>query len=220
MTVDWRAWRRLAPVWIPAVLLAVGSVGLLLWQTSDRVGRAAQLETELEQLEAEIQRLDRLRELAEADRRRVEGLRVEFERLYGEVFGSLEDRLTRIMRETDRATRGSGLNPGTYGYRLETADRRQAASRLTIAFAVIGRYEQIRQMLATFESSPEFFVVESIGFSGSAEAVTQDLAITVAVSTFLTEADPEVLERLTGGLGATVAVVEPDEPAEVTDGDA
>ena len=199
MILDPRAWRRLLPVWLPAVLLAVGSVALYVWQTSDRVGRAAQLETQVESLEAEIARLERLREQAAAERRLVEEVEAEFQRLYGDVFGRLDERLTRIMRAIYSATRDSGLNPGSFGYKLDDKDL-SGAQRLTISFAVAGEYEQVRQMLASLQMSPEFLVVESIQFTGEAEAVTRRLAITVRVSTFLSEADPEQLRRLTGGV--------------------
>ncbi len=199
MIVDPRAWRRLLPIWLPAVMLAVASVALYVWQTSDRVGRAAQLETQIETLEAEIARLERLRGQAVAERQLVEDVEAEFRRLYGEVFGRLDERLTRIMRAIYSATRDAGLNPDSYAYKLDDKDL-SGAQRLTISFAVAGEYAQVRQMLAALQASPEFLVVDSIQFSGEAEAVTSRLGITVRVSTFLSEADPEQLRRLTGAV--------------------
>jgi len=197
--IDPRAWRRLLPIWLPAVLLAAASVALYVWQTSDRVGRAAQLENQVDALEAEIVRLEGLREQAAAERRLVEEVEAEFQRLYGDVFGRLDERLTRIMRAIYSATRDAGLNPGSYAYKLDDRDL-SGAQRLTISFAVAGEYAQVRQMLAALQASSEFLVVDSIQFSGEADAVTSRLAITVRVSTFLTEADPEQLRRLTGAV--------------------
>jgi Tfp pilus assembly protein PilN len=197
--IDPRAWRRLLPIWLPAVLLAAASVALYVWQTSDRVGRAAQLENQVDALEAEIVRLEGLREQAAAERRLVEEVEAEFQRLYGDVFGRLDERLTRIMRAIYSATRDAGLNPGSYAYKLDDRDL-SGAQRLTISFAVAGEYPQVRQMLAALQASSEFLVVDSIQFSGEADAVTSRLAITVRVSTFLTEADPEQLRRLTGAV--------------------
>lgn len=199
MIIDPRAWRRLLPIWLPAVLLAAASVALYVWQTSDRVGRAAQLENQVDALEAEIVRLEGLREQAAAERRLVEEVEAEFQRLYGDVFGRLDERLTRIMRAIYSATRDAGLNPGSYAYKLDDRDL-SGAQRLTISFAVAGEYAQVRQMLAALQASSEFLVVDSIQFSGEADAVTSRLAITVRVSTFLTEADPEQLRRLTGAV--------------------
>jgi len=203
--LDARAWRRLLPVWLPAVLLAAASVAMYVWQTSDRVGRAAQLENQIDALEAEIVRLEGLREQAIAERRLVEDVEAEFRRLYGDVFGRLDERLTRIMRATYSATRDAGLNPGSYAYKLDDRDL-SGAQRLTISFAVAGEYAQVRQMLASLQSSPEFLVVDSIQFTGEAEAVTSRLGITVRVSTFLTEADPEQLRRLTGAVTGVAPV--------------
>jgi len=201
--LDPRAWRRLLPIWLPAVLLAVASVALYVWQTSDRVGRAAQLESQIDTLEAEIVRLERLHEQAVAERQLVEDVEAEFRRLYGEVFGRLDERLTRIMRAIYAATRDAGLNPGSYAYKLDDKDL-AGAQRLTISFAVIGEYTQVRQMLASLQASPEFLVVDSIQFTGEAEAVTNKLGITVRISTFLSEADPEQLRRLTGAVTGAV----------------
>ena len=43
MTPAWQPWQRLLPVWLPAVALFVISGSFYAWQTSDSVGRAAQI---------------------------------------------------------------------------------------------------------------------------------------------------------------------------------
>jgi Tfp pilus assembly protein PilO len=65
---------------------------------------------------------------------------------------------------------------------------------------VKGRYEQIRQMIAALQSSPEFLIVESITFKGDEASNSQELAIGVRVATYLSEADRATLDRLTGGI--------------------
>jgi Tfp pilus assembly protein PilO len=199
MTIDWRPWRVLLPIWLPVVILAVASVVLVVWQTSDRVGRAAQLESEIHQLESEIDRLEGLETLASGERSTVESIQGGFQHLYGTVFGKLDDRLTRIMRAIYAATREAGLSPGGFSYKTDNKDL-SGAIRFSISFAVTGEYEQIRRMLAAIQSSPEFLVVEAIAFSGSDEPTSRELAISVRVGTFLSEADPQQLKRLTGGL--------------------
>jgi Tfp pilus assembly protein PilO len=91
------------------------------------------------------------------------------------------------------------LLPGRYGYSADE-DRKLRYIRFTVQFAVEGEYSQIRQMLGALRSSPEFLVVENIAFSGEEEAASRTLKIGVTVATFVTEADPSILERLTGGI--------------------
>ena len=68
---------------------------------------------------------------------------------------------------------------------------------------------QIRRMLASLQSSPEFLVVENLNLSGDEDPVSRELAISVSISTFLAEADAGQLRRLTGGISRA---------AETTDG--
>jgi Tfp pilus assembly protein PilO len=119
------------------------------------------------------------------------------------VFGSLEDRLTRILRAVGAATRSSGLRPGSYSYSANE-DRSTGFIRFGVRFSVDGEYHQIRQMLAELQSSPEFLIVENLGLSGDEDPVRQELSINVSIATILTEADAEQLRRLTGGISTPV----------------
>ena len=58
MTVDLRPWRRLLPIWLPAVGLCVIAAAAYLWQSSESGGRAAGVRGQIEELEAEIARLE------------------------------------------------------------------------------------------------------------------------------------------------------------------
>lgn len=199
MTIDWRPWRRLLPVWLPAVGLCVVAAAAYVWQSSETGGRAAGVRNEIADLEAEIARLENLHARAEAERTTVATLNEDFDVLYDRVFRSLDDRLTHILTEVGLATRSAGLLPGAYKYEADE-ERKTGYVRFSIQFAVKGRYEQIRQMIAALQSSPEFLIVESISFSGDEEANIQELAISVRVSTYLSEASRETLDRLTGGI--------------------
>ena len=128
-------WRRLLPVWLPAVALFLGSGSFYVWQTSDSVGRAAQIRSDIETLETEIRRLERVRDQADDERDAVTTLNGQFERLYGEVFGDLEDRLTNILRAIGSATRQAGLLPGSFSYTAQP-DRKLGYTRFGIQFAV------------------------------------------------------------------------------------
>ena len=201
MTVDLRPWKRLLPVWLPAVVLCVAAAGLFAWQTSESGGRRSQVRDRVAELETGLSRLEDLREATETDRERVKELDGQFAILYGGVFGDLEDRLIGILRAVGSATHSAGLLPGAYSYSARD-DRKTGFIRFGITFQVEGEYSQIRRMLAELQSSPEFLVVGGLSLTGDDDIVSRDLRIAVSIATFLAEADEMQLRRLTGGFGS------------------
>jgi Tfp pilus assembly protein PilO len=200
VTAPWRPWQAKLWVWLPAVLLCLASSVVYLWQTSGTVGRAAQIQKSITDLEVELGRLERIRNQARGERAAVAELDRQFTHLYEDVFGSLEDRLTRILRAVGSATRAAGLLPGSFGYSAAEDDKLQHI-RFGIQFSVSGEYQQIRRLLAELQTSPEFMIVEHIGFAGEEEATSRDLKISLRLATVFAEADEELLRRLTGGIG-------------------
>jgi len=208
MTIDLRPWRRLFAVWLPGVVLCVVSATVFAWQTSESGGRRAQVRNQIAELEQEIARLELLRLAVVSDRETVAELDRQFELLYSETFGDLDQRLTRILRAVGSATREAGLLPGMYSYSA-TDNRETGFIRFGVRFSVDGEYQQIRRMLSALQSSPEFLVVENLNLSGAEDPLSRDLKISVSIATFLAEADASQLRRLTGGIAA---------PAETSDG--
>jgi len=201
VTIDLRPWRRMLPVWLPAVVLCSAAAGFLFWQTSESGGRRAQVSARVGELEVEIARLEGLREATEADRQRVAEIEEQFGVLYGGIFRDLEERLTGILRAVGSATHTAGLLPESYSYSAKE-DRETGFIRFGIQFQVEGEYPQIRRMLAELQSSPEFLVVEALSLSGESDVVSRKLRISVKLATFLAEADAEQVRRFTGGIGA------------------
>lgn len=199
MTIDFRPWRRLLAVWLPAVVLCAVTAGVYIWQTSESGGRRAQIRNQIEELEREINRLERIQEATASDREAVEEIDRQFEVLYNDVFGDLEQRLTRILRAVGTATREAGILPSSFGYSA-AEDRVTGFIRFGIRFSVDAEYMQIRQMLAAMQSSPEFLVVEDMNLTGDEDPVSRELAISINISTFLAEADAGQLRRLTGDI--------------------
>lgn len=199
MTGDWRPWQRTAVIWGPAVALCLLSGVVYAWQTSGSVGRRAQVRERISELEGEVKRLTRVLEQAQAERDAVGELDGQFTYLYDDVFGDLDERLTRILREVGRATREAGLQPGSFGY-AASEDNRLDHVRFSIQFAVEGEYPQIRQLLAALQASPEFLIVEHIGIAGEEGATTRTLRISLRLATIFAKADDEILRRLTGGI--------------------
>ena len=218
MTFDLRPWRRLLPIWLPAVGLCVVAAALYLWQSSESGGRAAGLRSQIEEFEAEKARLEALLAQVEGERAAVAAVNESFDLLYGQVFRGLDDRLTDILREIGLATRSAGLLPGSYKYGAEE-DKKTGYVRFSIQFSVTGEYAQIRKLIAAVQSSPEFLVVEQIALSGDEAAATQELTVAVGVATYLSEANRETLARLTGGIreaaGAGDAETPPGDAGEV-----
>ena len=201
MTIDLRPWRRLLAVWLPAVVLCAVTAGVYAWQTSESGGRRAQIRNQIEDLEKEIARFERMQRATASDRQAVEEIESQFDLLYNDVFGDLDRRLTRILRAVGTATREAGMLPSSFSYSASD-DQVTGFIRFGIQFSVDAEYMQIRQMLATLQSSPEFLVVDNLNLTGDEDPVSRELGISVHISTFLAEADAGQLRRLTGGLAA------------------
>jgi Tfp pilus assembly protein PilO len=201
MMIDLRPWQRLAAVWLPAIAVCAAATGFYVWQSSESGGRQARVRDRVLELEAGLERLEGLREAAGGDRERVAELERQFATLHEDVFGSLDQRMTDIMRAVGSATRNAGLLPGSYAYAADT-DRNTGFIRFSIQFSVEGQYRQIQQMLAELQSSPEFLIVEGLSLTGDEAPVSQELRMSVQLATFLVEADPQQLRRLTGGIGS------------------
>jgi cell division protein FtsL len=199
VTIDLRPWRRLLAVWLPAVVLCALTAGAYVWQTSESGGRRAQTRRQIDDLEQEIARLERIEQAAASDREAVAEINRQFDLLYNDVFGDLDQRLTRILRAVGSATREAGILPGTFSY-TAAVDQVTGFIRFGIRFSVDAEYVQIRAMLAALQSSPEFLVVENLNLSGDEDPVSRELTISVNIATFLAEADAAQLRRLTGGM--------------------
>ena len=65
MTAAWQPWRRLLPVWLPAVVICLLAAAAYAWQTSETGGRAALVRNSVEELEDEIVRLEQIRDQTE-----------------------------------------------------------------------------------------------------------------------------------------------------------
>jgi len=200
--MHWRPWRRLIAVWLPAAALCVVTGSLYVWQVSGAAGRAARVAAEVAEFEADLTRLERIRKEAGTERTAVAELDRQFTVLYDDVFGDLDDRLTRILRAVHSATREAGLQPGSFVYSAEE-DRKLKYIRFGVSFGVEGEYRQLRRLLGALQASTEFLIVEHIGIKGENESASRNLALTIRVATYLAEADKETLRRLTGGIRAS-----------------
>jgi len=201
-------WIRLAAVWILAVAFCLAALGILIWQTSGPMGRRGLIEKQIEQLNQEIDRLDLMTQQARAERDQVAKTGETLERIDGELFGKLDDRMTAVLREVGMASRGAGLLPGGFSYR-EVINDRTGGVRFGIVFSVEGTYEQIRSLLESLQASPQFLIIDSISFKGEEDARSQILSIRLQVSTYLAEAEVGKLRALVDRTQLEVPVEEP-----------
>lgn len=207
MKIDVRPWRRLLVAWLPSVILCLITASFYIWQTSESGGRRAQIRNEIEQLEQEIARLESMQQAAASDRAAVAEINRQFDFLYNETFGNLDERLTGILRAVGAATREAGILPSTFTYSAKE-EQQTGFIRFGVRFSVQAEYQQIRQMLAALQESPEFLVVENLNLTGDEDPIKRELAISVNIATFLAEADQAQLRRLTGGIVETAESVD------------
>ncbi len=192
------AWRRLLPVWLPAALFLAFSIGGLVWLSGKTVGRQAQVTKDVKRLEEQVARLQRFRLLAAKERAAVEKLYTDIGFLNDKVFGSLNERLTPILRDVGVANRVAGLRPGRFAYDAKKLDK-LGLFELGIKFTVTGRYSQIVDLLNSLRASPQFLVVDSIRLAGEKGTASDELKVAVHISTYLARADERLLKALTAG---------------------
>ena len=188
-------WVRLAGVWVLAVLFCLAAVVVLMWQTSGPLGRRGLIESQIEDLNQEIDRLEVITGQARDERIRVTEAGETLERIDGELFGKLDDRMTAVLREVGLASRGAGLLPASFSYR-EVINDKTGGVRFGIGFSIEGTYEQIRTLLVSLQASPQFLIIDSISFKGEQDARSQILSIRIQVSTYLAEAELGKLKAL------------------------
>ncbi len=191
----WLPWRRYAGVWIPAVVFALLNVGAYFYLGGSTGGRAAGLRKDVSELEAECASLRRTEKLVRGEREKLQELKAGLEHINENVFGSLEKRLTRILREVERATKAAGLRPARFSYDAKE-DKKSGLIRFGIRFSVEGRFGQIEKLLRELQSSEEFLIVDQVNLSGEKGTQSNRLKIAVHVSTYLVQADRDLLQRL------------------------
>lgn len=191
----WLPWRRYAAVWVPAAVFALLNIGGYFYLGGSTGGRAAFLEGQVSELEDECASLRRTEAMVVRERQKLEALKEGLEHLDRDVFGSLEQRLTRILREVEVATRGAGLHPARFGYDAKE-DAKSGLIRFGIRFSVEGTFQQIEKLLASLQSSEEFLIIDQLRLKGEEGTQSNRLKISIHVSTYLVQADRALLQRL------------------------
>ncbi len=191
----WLPWRRWTGVWGPAMAFLLLNIGVYAYLGGSTGGRAAGLQKDVERLEAECASLRHTEALVTKERNELQELKRQLEHLNRDVFGSLEQRLTRILREVETATRAAGLRPARFSYDAKE-DEKSGLTRFGVRFSVEGTFRQIETLLESLQESEEFLIVDRLSLSGEKGNRSTSLKISIHVATYLVEADRELLQRL------------------------
>ncbi len=188
----------MAPIWVPAVLFFLGNLAVLGWLSGSTVGREAQVRAEVDRLEDEVRRLERLQRQARKEREAVEALHRDMTVLYDDVLGSLEERLTPILREVGEAARVAGLRPERFSYSAKEV-KKLNLFEFSITFSVEARYTAVVKLLQRLRNSPEFLIVDRLSLAGEEGSTTDTIRLGIRVKTYVAEADEALLEALRAG---------------------
>jgi len=166
--------------------LVLANVAVLISYRGFADTRVAALEAERKELEAkrdaERQSLARLDESI----KRLEALQQGLERFYTVTLGNRKDRLAPLIDEIHAITKKAGLAPDTIGY---SEQQGAGGGTIHLNFRVTGTYPEIKKLLATFESSARFLVVDAITIGIDASG-SDLLTIGFSLSHYFRESGP------------------------------
>jgi len=193
-------WLRLWWAWSPALLLFLATSTLLIWQLASPRARQAAIEKQCSELQATILHLEKINQMALAEKENAADSSRKLQEIYDELFGNLDQRLTAVLRAIGEASRDAGLFPKGFSYSIENA-KKTGSMRFVTGFSVEGNYDQIRQLLKSCQESPQFLMIDKISFRGEEDPRSKNLRIRLAVSTALSDTDPSTLNRIIERLG-------------------
>lgn len=171
-------WRARAGIFAALLVLLVVNVIVLVAYSAFYDARAAALSDTERQLSARRdEAAANVLKATETETRLVK-LREDLESFYGETLGARRERLAPLIQEVYDVTKTAGMRPDSFRFdESETS----GADRLALSFEVHGRYPDIKRLLAAFETSQEYLVLE--GVKVSTEAADPDgLKVTLAVA--------------------------------------
>jgi Tfp pilus assembly protein PilO len=157
-------WRRRAGLLALATLLAAGNLAFFLWYrstTQDRErsleARRAQLDKEVESVQAEAARLSGQRE-------RLSQVSSAITEFYARRVGSRRESLAPVVEEIHTVLRRVGVNPAQISYSIQTvSDLPLTEMRITFSFR--NDYAKFKQLLAAFESDRRWIVIRDVNLS-------------------------------------------------------
>jgi len=156
------AWRARLPLFVVLGLLLAGNAVLLVSYNlfyDERFRTLLQTEKELVARQEEARRS--LKKV-EASEQRLQATQKALESFFADTLGSRRERLAPILEEVYKTTRKARLRPAGIQYAEAEIP---GGSQLQLTFGVEGTYADIKALLAAFEESDSFFVVEGVAVS-------------------------------------------------------
>jgi len=153
------AWRARLPLFAVLGLLLAGNAVLLVSYNlfyDERFRTLLQTEKELT---ARHEAARRSLKNVEASEQRLQATQKVLESFFSETLGSRRERLAPILEEVYKTTRKARLRPANIQY---AESEIPGGSQIQLTFGVEGTYADIKSLLAAFEESESFFVVEGV----------------------------------------------------------
>jgi Tfp pilus assembly protein PilO len=152
-------WKSRLPLFaVLGALLAVNVVLLVSYNLfyDDRFRVLVQEEKDLSSRYDESRKA--LRKVEESQQRLAK-VQATLEEFFSDTLGSRQERLAPLIEEIYRITRKAKLRPKNIAY--SEADS-SGAEEIRLAFSVEGTYADVKGLLAEFEASPSFLVVDGV----------------------------------------------------------
>lgn len=113
------------------------------------------------------------------------------EEFFGKTIGTRRERLAVVLEEVYGLTRRTGMRPASVSYAESTET---GAEAFRLSFSVEGRYVEVKRLLASFETSSQFFVVENVGVTLDA-AQPDLLKVSLALARYFSDGSARVSRR-------------------------
>jgi hypothetical protein len=153
------AWRSRLPLFsVLGVVLAANVVLLVSYNLfyDDRFKALVSAEKELSGKYDDARK--NLRTVEETEQRLAK-VQAGLEEFFSGTLGSRSERIAPLIEEIYKTTRKARLRPKNIAYSEGTAS---GAQEIRLTFVVDGSYSDVKGLLAAFESSPSFLVVEGV----------------------------------------------------------
>lgn len=153
------AWRSRLPLFVVLGALLAANVVLLVSYSLFYDDRFQGLVKEEKQMATRRDEARKALRKVEESQQRLAQAQATLEEFFSNTLGSRQERLAPLIEEIYRMTRKAKLRPKNIGY-SETDSGGAEEVRLT--FTIEGTYAEVKGMLAEFEASPSFLVVEGV----------------------------------------------------------
>ena len=173
-------WREKRILLVVLTLLLAGNVIFFLTYRVQYQSRLDEMDTRLEQAEAQLARSREARATAEQSVAAYARVERDVKRIFEEQWSTRPQRFTRFVAEVKRLAEASNAVPQTISFAQTEASVRTERARavsvkqlsareVSITFNVEATYDQTRRMINLFELSDQFVIIDQISLGESAE---------------------------------------------------